>query len=80
MARIRYPFDPLTQPIGIAPIDFKGQGDFAVSQDALRTAQAGRVKESRLSALRPIAVGSSPYAEDARRQVAATDMTEADAI
>ena len=80
MARMRVPFDPRTQPIGIGSQDFRGQAQFALDQDALRTAQAGRVKESRLSALRPIAVGSSPYAEDARRQVAGISMEEMTAI
>ena len=80
MAVVNPPYDLWTQPIGMDPIDFKGQAKFALDQDALRTAQAGRVKESRLSALRPIAVGSSPYAEDARRQVAGISMEEGKAI
>ena len=80
MAVVNPPYDAWTQPIGIDPIDFKGQGEFALAQEKLRTAQAGRVKESRLSALRPIALGSSPFAEDARRQVAGISMEEMTAI
>jgi hypothetical protein len=60
--------------------DYAGRLQRSVDEQALRGAQATAVKQSKLAALRPIALGSTPFAESAREEIARTDVGEADEI